>query len=68
MYKRQKEGEPDAVKVNLKAAPRLRKTEEEIRFKDLTVRGRSSGGNIVTKNAVRNVVRLTKAEREKADS
>lgn len=62
-----KEGEPDAVKVNLKPAPRLRKTEEEVRFKDLTVRGRSSGGNIVTKNAVRNVVRLTKAEREKVD-
>ncbi len=58
-------GEPDAVKVNLKPGPRLRKTEEEILFKDLTVRGRSTGGNIVTKNPVRNVVRLTKAEREK---
>jgi len=61
-----KDGEPDAVKINLKPAPRIRKTEEEVRFKDLTVRGRSSGGNIVTKNAVRNVVRLTKAERDKA--
>jgi len=57
-------GEPDAVKVNLKPAPRLRKTEEEVRFKDLVVRGRGSGGNIITKNAVRNVVRLTKAARE----
>jgi topoisomerase-4 subunit A len=63
-----KDGEPDAVKINLKPAPRLRKTEEEVLFKDLTVRGRSSGGNIVTKNAVRNVVRMTKAAREEAIS
>jgi len=57
-------GEVDAVKVNLKPAPRLRKTEEEVLFKDLAVRGRSSGGNIITKNPVRNVVRMTKAARE----
>ena len=59
-------GEMDAVKVNLKPAPRLRKTEEEVHFKDLAVRGRSTGGNIITKNSVRNVVRLTKAAREEA--
>lgn len=59
-------GEPDAVKVNLKPAPRLRKTEEEIFFKDVPVRGRGTGGNIVTKNSVRNVVRMTKAAREEA--
>jgi len=59
-------GEVDAVKVNLKPAPRLRKTEEEVLFKDLAVRGRSSGGNIITKNPVRNVVRMTKAAREEA--
>ncbi|MGJ8652548.1 MAG: DNA gyrase/topoisomerase IV subunit A [Opitutaceae bacterium] len=59
-------GEPDAVKVNLKPAPRLRKTEEEIFFKDVAVRGRGTGGNIVTKNPVRNVVRMTKAAREEA--
>ena len=57
-------GPPDAVKVNLKPAPRLRKTEEEIHFKDVAIRGRSSGGNIVTKHSVRNVVRLPKAARE----
>lgn len=57
-------GEIDAVKVNLKPAPRLRKTEEEVRFKDLAVRGRSAGGNLVTKSPVRNVVRMTKAARE----
>ncbi|MDP4611515.1 MAG: DNA gyrase/topoisomerase IV subunit A [Opitutales bacterium] len=59
-------GEIDGVKVNLKPAPRLRKTEEEVLFKDFAVRGRSTGGNIVTKNAVRNVVRMTKAAREEA--
>jgi topoisomerase-4 subunit A len=59
-------GATDAVKVNLKPAPRLRKTEEEVHFKDLAVRGRGAGGNIVTKNAVRNVVRLPKAAREEA--
>ncbi|WPJ96013.1 DNA gyrase/topoisomerase IV subunit A [Coraliomargarita algicola] len=59
-------GEPDAVKINLKPAPRLRKTEEEVFFKDLAVRGRSAGGNIITKNPVRNVVRMTKAAREGA--
>ena len=60
-------GTPDAVKVNLKPVPRLRKTEEEVFFKDIAIRGRSSSGNIITKNAVRNVVRLTKAARESSD-
>ena len=57
----------DAVKVNLKPVPRLRKTELEVLFKNYAVRGRSSGGNIITKNSVRNVVRMTKAAREEAD-
>ena len=61
-------GEADAVKVNLKPAPRLRKTEEEILFRDLAVRGRGTGGNVITKNSVRNVVRMTKAAREEAVS
>ncbi|MGJ8639358.1 MAG: DNA gyrase/topoisomerase IV subunit A [Opitutaceae bacterium] len=60
-------GRPDAVKINLKPAPRLRKTEEDIFFKDFAVRGRSTGGNIITKNSVRNVVRMTKAAREAAE-
>jgi topoisomerase-4 subunit A len=61
-------GDPDAVKVNLKPAPRLRKTEEEVLFRDLAVRGRGTGGNVITKNAVRNVVRMTKAAREEAEA
>jgi topoisomerase-4 subunit A len=59
-------GEADAVKVNLKPAPRLRKSEEEVLFRDLAVRGRGTGGNVITKNSVRNVVRMTKAAREEA--
>lgn len=59
-------GEPDAVKVNLKPEPRLRKTEEEILFQDIPVRGRAAAGNLVTKKPVRNVVRMTKAAREAA--
>lgn len=59
-------GEVDAVKVNLKPAPRLRKNEEAVHFKDLAVRSRGSAGNIVTKHPVRNVVRLPKAAREEA--
>ena len=62
------DGDPDAVKVNLKPAPRLRKTEEEILFRDLAVRGRAAAGNVVTKNPVRNVVRMTKAAREEAEA
>ena len=61
-------GEADAVKVNLKPAPRLRKTEEEVFFKDLVVRSRSSGGNIVSKHSVRNVVRLSKAARSESEA
>ncbi|HAV11978.1 MAG TPA: DNA topoisomerase [Opitutae bacterium] len=61
-------GRPDAVKVNLKPAPRLRKTEEDVFFKDYAIRGRGTGGNILTKNSVRNVVRMTKAAREDAEN
>ena len=57
------DGEPDVVRVNLKPAPRQRKSEEIVDFKNLPLRGRSSGGNIVTKQPVRNAVRLPKTER-----
>ena len=60
------DGDADAVKVNLKPAPRLRKTEELVLFRDLAIRSRAAGGTVVTKNPVRNVVRLTKAARDQA--
>ena len=54
----------DAVKVNLKPAERIRKTHEEVYFENITLRGRSAAGIQVTKNAVRNVIRLPKTERK----
>ncbi len=57
-------GEPPALRVNLKPAPRLRKTEVDLRFTDFALRGRGAAGNIVTKHSVRSVARLTRAERE----
>lgn len=59
---RPEEGTPDTVRVNLKPAPRLRKTELEIAFRDVPLRNRTSAGNIVTKHTVRNVVRLRPSE------
>lgn len=51
-------GSPPVVKVNLRPSPRLRKLEVIVDFSQCTLRGRSSGGNIVSKNSVRNVVTL----------
>ena len=51
-------GSPPLVKVNLRYSPRLRKLEVIVDFSQCTLRGRSSGGNIVSKNSVRNVVTL----------
>ena len=42
----------------------MRKTHEEVYFDTLTLRGRSAAGIQVTKNAVRNVIRLPKTERK----
>ena len=56
-------GAPPSVKVNLRPAPRLRKLEEVVHFSDLSIRGRSSGGNIITKNSIRNVVRNPKPQK-----
>lgn len=55
-----KDGTPPSVKVNLKPSPRLRKLDLVVDFSEQTLRGRSSGGNIITKNSIRNVVRNPK--------
>lgn len=57
------DGSPDIVRVNLKPAPRQRKSEEIVDFTDIALRGRATGGTIVTKQPVRNAVRLPKTER-----
>lgn len=61
------DGAPEPVRVNLKPAPRLRKSEEIVDFRTIALRGRASGGNIVTKHAVRNVARMTQAEKADFD-
>jgi topoisomerase-4 subunit A len=57
------DGQPDIVRVNLKPAPRQRKSEEIVDFKSIVLRGRATGGTIVTKQPVRNAVRLPMTER-----
>ena len=49
-----------SVKINLRPAPRLRKLEEYIDFKDIAIRGRSSGGIQITKHSIKNVVKNIK--------
>ncbi len=47
----------DIVNVNLKPAPRLRRTEFEFDFSELAIKGRSSQGNIIAKTAVKSITR-----------
>ena len=49
--------ETPVVNVVLKAAPRLRVKEFEVNFADVSIKGRASKGNILTKNKVDKVVR-----------
>lgn len=48
-------GEAETVTVLLKPNPRIRKNKMEINFSDLTIKGRDSKGNLVTKYAVKKV-------------
>ena len=45
------------MSVVLKPAPRLRLKEFEVNFADVSIKGRASKGNILTKNKVDKVVR-----------
>ena len=51
------EKETPTVNVVLKPMPRLRVKEVEVDFADISVKGRASKGNIITKNKVEKVVR-----------
>lgn len=51
------EKETPTVNVVLKPMPRLRVKEMEVDFADISVKGRASKGNIITKNKVEKVVR-----------
>jgi topoisomerase-4 subunit A len=48
-------GEAEVVTVHLKPHPRLKKLRFEVNFSELPIRGRASGGNLVTKFPVRKI-------------
>jgi hypothetical protein len=48
-------GEAETIKVSLKPRPRLKKTVFEMDFSELTIKGRSAAGNILTKHAVHKI-------------
>ncbi|OFX40861.1 MAG: DNA topoisomerase IV [Bacteroidetes bacterium GWA2_32_17] len=50
-----KNGEAEIVKVFLKPKPKLKKLIIEVNFSELTIKGRNSLGNIVTKNEVHKI-------------
>ncbi|MCB0430951.1 MAG: DNA gyrase/topoisomerase IV subunit A [Flavobacteriales bacterium] len=50
-------GEAEVVTVHLRPKPSLRRTQMDLNFADVMIKGRGAGGNIVTKNAVRKVVK-----------
>jgi topoisomerase-4 subunit A len=50
-------GEAEMLKVFLRPKPRMKKTAFEFDFSRVTIKGRSSLGNILTKNPVRQIVK-----------
>ncbi len=52
----------ESVKVILRPKPKLRNTQLDVDFKQVEVKGRSTIGNILTKNAVQKVVRNENAK------
>jgi topoisomerase IV subunit A len=50
-------GEAEMLKVFLRPKPRLKKTSFEFDFSSITIKGRSSQGNILTKNPVKQIVK-----------
>ena len=61
------DNEEDAVvivRIHLKPALRLRNVQIDFNFADLAIKGRTAKGNIVTKNLVDRVSRISKSEQE----
>ncbi len=48
-------GEAEIIKVQLRPKPRLKKTSFEFDFASIAIKGRSSKGNILSKNAVKQI-------------
>jgi topoisomerase-4 subunit A len=55
-----KNGEAEIIKVVLKPKPKLKKVIFEFDFSSLSIKGRNSIGNILSKNPVKNIVLLQK--------
>lgn len=53
-------GESEIIKVSLKPKLRLKKLNFEFDFSDLAIKGRSSQGNVLTKNLVKKIVQAEK--------
>ncbi|NOR87210.1 MAG: DNA gyrase/topoisomerase IV subunit A [Bacteroidales bacterium] len=49
-------GEAELIRVNLRNDPKLKKTSFDFDFKELTIKGRSAAGNILTKRTIRKIV------------
>lgn len=50
-------GEAEVIKVNLRAKPKLKKLSFEFDFSQLAIKGRSARGNILSKNAIKNILK-----------
>ncbi len=50
---------PEAVRIFLKPKPKLRITQLNVNFGEIEVKGRGTNGNIITRNAVQKIQRLT---------
>ena len=48
-------GEAETVSITLRQSPRLKKIKLDLDFSEHAVRGRSAGGNLVTKHAIRKI-------------
>lgn len=49
-------GEAETLKIYLKPRPRLKKLVDEFAFGDLAIKGRNSGGNLLTRYAIHKIV------------
>lgn len=54
----------DVLNIQLKPAPRLRKTQFEFDFSQLTIKGRGSQGNVVTAHAIKSATRKERLQVE----
>jgi len=50
-------GEAESIKIFLRPKERLKKTSIEFDFSDLAIKGRGSVGNIISRNAIKNIVK-----------